>query len=740
MATKGRGTRTTMGLSEQDLPDIMPDNEDDDPGAVKPALEPTEQDDDPEETQALVTGLMRDAIEYYEENIEPGQVSATQFYHGERLGRLAAREGYSKVVDTAVRDATLQQMPSIMDVLFGPEDVVEFAARHASAKDIARQQTDFINWVVREENEGFLEYYSAIKDALVRGLGIFKWWYETQTNRVVSYHYDVPEIGLAFLEEDGAQVEPIKEGAEPGTWDVKVTREESGGCIRFAAVPNEEFVFTPRARSLKGAAIVAHVREESVATAVELGFSEELAQEKMGRRRVTNSDESLDTARNRDTSSDGFNRRFGEVGDDDMQPVVVTEAYVRKGDRIFKYMCLGDDFEIDSSEEVDEVNFAVITPDPEAHTIIGLGNYDLLEEVQVVRTELKRRMLDSLAQAIEPTLGVGPGVNMQDVLDPEISGIIRFKTPGTLQPIEHTFVGQQVLGVLAYYDQVQEDATGTSRAAKGLDADALQSSTKAAVMGTFTMSQQRIKMICRIFAEMGLKRLYKGMLRLAIKYPNHRKVMRLRGEVVEVDPRYWDADMDVRVNVGLGYGTAEEQMKALAAIAAEQKEQMSSGSPLVTFVEYRNTLERMTRKLGFVDSTEFFKAYGVNEEQQAQQAAAQQPKQPDPAQQLVEIERMKVQSQASLDMMKMQLEEMKMLHEDMRERQRIANDATLREMDIEAKNHVELEDRKVRRSIEANKHTMELDLRREIEQQKLEAAAAAQQQTAAPAGGGAETS
>jgi len=45
--------------------------------------------------------------------------------------------------------------------------------------------------------------------------------------------------------------------------------------------------------------------------------------------------------------------------------------------------------------------------------------------------------------------------------------------------------------------------------------------------------------------------------------------VRLRGKWVNIDPRYWDADLDVQVNVALGRGTDQDKMQFLSLIAAE---------------------------------------------------------------------------------------------------------------------------------------------------------------------------
>ncbi|MDP4350069.1 hypothetical protein QSG17_24800, partial [Escherichia coli] len=70
-----------------------------------------------------------------------------------------------------------------------------------------------------------------------------------------------------------------------------------------------------------------------------------------------------------------------------------------------------------------------------------------------------------------------------------------------VQPLTTPFVGQAAFPMMEYMDQIKEDRTGMSKAAMGLNADALQSSTNAAGTATINASQGRIELTARILAE-----------------------------------------------------------------------------------------------------------------------------------------------------------------------------------------------------------------------------------------------
>ena len=115
------------------------------------------------------------------------------------------------------------------------------------------------------------------------------------------------------------------------------------------------------------------------------------------------------------------------------------------------------------------------------------------------------------------------------------------RQPGAVQPFSVPFSGKEAFPFLKYLDEQKENRTGVSKASAGLNADALQSSTKTAVAATMSAAQGRIELICRHFAE-GMKDLFSLINNLSIKNQDRAEVIRLNNEFVEIDPRYWDTD------------------------------------------------------------------------------------------------------------------------------------------------------------------------------------------------------
>jgi hypothetical protein len=315
-----------------------------------------------------------------------------------------------------------------------------------------------------------------------------------------------------------------------------------------------------------------------------------------------------------------------------------------------------------------------------------------------------RNTLDSLSQAIHPRTVVVEGqVNIDDVMNVETGAIIRARAPGMVQPLAEPFVGQQALGVMAYLDEVKTQRTGISRTSQGLDADVLQSTTRAAVQAQLSASQDRIEMIARLFAD-GLKRCFQGMLQLIIQHQDKAKIIRLRNKFVPVDPRGWDASMDMVVNIALGRGSDEMRLMGLGSIMQLQQaaiEKYGPNNPLVDLAQFRNTLAQMTTLQGFQDASQFWKEINPAEVQAfMQQMAAAQQQQPDPAQMLAQVEAEKIKADIIINAAKQELERQKAAADADLQRDKLFVDAMLQATEIQAKYNTQVDMATIRAEVD----------------------------------------
>jgi hypothetical protein len=473
-------------------------------------------------------------------------------------------------------------------------------------------------------------------------------------------------------------------------YDVEIKRRIKSGKVKIEALPPEEFLIDRRAKSIEDATFVGHRTMKTVSDLVAMGYDYEEMVEQSGNGNDFDNNQEY-TSRNPFAVISTANN-----GDPSSKSVMYIEGYLKvdfDGDGIaeMRRICtIGTGNKVIRNEIVSERQFADFCPDPEPHTFFGMCPADVVMDIQRIKSNVQRGILDSLAQSIHPRTAIVEGqANMEDVLNTEVGAVIRMRAPGMVQPFTTPFVGQAAFPMLDYLDDIKQTRTGISKAAAGLDADALQSTTKAAVSATVNAAHQHIEMIARIFAETGLRKLFTGILKLVVENQDRSRMVRLRNTFVPIDPRSWDAKMDVIVNVGVGDGTIEDRINILNQVAARQEmliEKTGPNNPVVSIPQYTNTLTKMLQLAGIKDSANYFNQL-PNDFQLPEPPA---PK-PTPEEILAQVQAQSIQADIQKKAAELQLDRERMLMADDRERDRIEQDGILRRYELELKYGVQIQ-------------------------------------------------
>ena len=668
-------------------------------------LKPLTQD----EIESIAATAIEDAVDFVESEISPERVKAQEYFDGKT--DLGYEEGRSKVVATKVRDNIRAIKPSLMRVFMSTDKPVEFIPTGPEDIGLAEQATQYMHWKFNESN-GFKILSDVFQDALVKKTGIVKVYWEDYEDTKIFTYSDLSDDEFAMIaqEEDLQVLEHSEEmvitmdemGMEMQSLihSIKVAKISRKGKLCVESVPPEEFFVDRNARAIDDAYCVAHRREMRVKDLMAMGYDFDEVIDYAG------VDEQDTLVEEEEFARRGYYNDYTDdnVNDPSMRPILVTECYMHMDTYgngyplLHRVICIGGNYKMLDFMPCDEVPFAVFEVDPEPHAFFGRSQADLIMNDQDVCTSMLRGILDNVALTNNPRQQIIEDlVNMDDVLNNEIGAIVRVKQAGSIQDLSVPFIAGTTLPALQYLDEQVDAKTGVSRASMGLNPDALQNTTATAVAATMQAAAGQVEVIARNLAEGGLKRMYMLMLREVIKNSPDHEMMRLSGQFVPVDPRVWNTDMDLSVNVGLGTGKEDQKMALLGQALQIQMQIMQGYGPqngLVTLTQIRNTLADMLALAGIRNADRHFmpmdpqtEAMLLQQAQQAQQAQAGQ--QGDPAasqaQALVTAEQIraqakmqadmaKLQQQGQLDMAKLQLEQQKLAMADDLQRDQMDQD------------------------------------------------------------------
>ena len=707
-----------------------------------------------------VQRALEDAANYVDEEISPDRVINTEYYYGEPFGdeqqgrsqvvsqdvrdtvhailpsvlrTLTSSEKIVEFVPTAEEDvAAAEQATDYANYVF-QRDNPGFMILHSVAKDALVRRIGAVKTWWNDAREVTYEEYEELDDTTLEALELdeevevteqadypdpeARKQIEAELNEAREMRQQMMQQRREMLrqaeDQFGQGVNPQNLPTPPQTprmpadselpqlHDVTVKRTRKRGQIRAMAIPPEELIVSKGCRSItqgwRDGHVVAHRTEKTISQLVAMGYSKDELEEYTGTSELKTNEERMVREPSGDFSDDDVD------GDDENRRVLYVEAWMAldtDGDDVAelrKICCIGDGYTVAHQEPASFVPLADFCPDPEPHTAVGRCPADVVRDIQRIKSNITRGMLDSLAQSINPRTAVVEGMaNMDDVLNNEVGSVVRMTQPGMVQHLDTPFVGQQAFPMLEYMDRMREKRTGITDATQGMNAEVLQSTTKAAVTATVEAAQQQIELICRIFAETGMRDLFRNILRTAVQHQDKPRTVRLRKqEWVPMDPRTWNADMDVEVNTAVSPGNQEMRLTMLQQIAAKQEQILQTlgpNNPLVTLGQYSMTLRKMTELAGFKDTAVYFNELPSDFQMEMPQGGGEGPS---PEMLLAEVQREEIQAniekkraELELDQQKaaqdFQLRREEMLRRDDRERDRQEKELMLRAAQIQA--------------------------------------------------------
>lgn len=654
-----------------------------------------------DQVQDIASDAVRNAISFIESEIAEDRIKSQRYFEGEV--DIGQEDGRSKIVSTKVRDTIRAIKPSLMRVFLSSENAVEYVPTSQEDVKSAEQATKYANYRFNELN-GYTLLNDVIHDALVKKTGVLKVWWEDNTEEEFFNFSNVTEEEMtAIVNEPDATVieqsmEMTMEMGEDGMemempeYTLKVSYKKEKGKLQIEALPPEEFIVDRNAKSVDDAYIVAHRTEMRVSDLVQMGYDYDVVSELSG----LSSDDTY-------TDTEAFERKGYEQDEEantydvSMKLVAVTEAYMKMDKEgtgiasMYRILMAGGDNKMLECEPWGEVPFAVFEVDPEPHTFFGRSVADLIMNDQDSSTAMLRGMMDNVALTNSPRQGYVQGqVNVDDLMNNEIGGLVRMKSPQALVDIATPFVAGQVLSAMQYMDNTVEGKTGVSKASQGLDPDALQNTSATAARLQAQQGSAQIEVMARNIAEGGMKRLFKLMLHLLVENSCEETLMRLHGEFVPIDPRSWNTSMDVSTNVGLGTGKEETRQMALQQALTMQMQIWSTygnQNGLVTMTGIRNTLGDMLALAGVKNIDRYFNPMTPETEQmliqQQQQLEAQnQESALTDAQALLQSEQYNADKQMEMQQLKLQIEAQKAIAIDDRDRDKMDQDLLIKAAEI----------------------------------------------------------
>ena len=637
------------------------------------------------ELRGIINSEINNALGYMGGALSNSRKKSLEYYMGEKLG--TEIDGRSQVVSTDVADTIETILPNLLRIFTSSERVCKCEPVKAEDVKLAEQVTNYINYIFNKDNNGFSILYTWFKDALLEKNGIIKvYWDESQSVEQETYQNLSDDEYKLLVEDDNvevvqeesfedetakAQMEVVKaiavktgeimpEMPIPMLHNVIIKRTSGSGKVKIENIPPEEFLIQRTAKSIDDANFVAHRVTKTRSELLEMGFDPKIVADLPTSNNILLNNERLQRY------SDIDETPFNDAPDHSTEEIELFECYIRvdtDGDGIAelrKITVAGmGGYTILENMACDNMPFCSITPIPMAHRFYGRSVAELVEDVQLVKSTVMRQLLDNMYLTNNNRVAIMDGmVNLDDLLTSRPGGVVRTKQPPSqvMMPMQNQTISQQAFPLLEYLDTVRETRTGVTRYSQGLDAKSLNK-TATGVNTLMSQSQMRMELVARVFAETGIKDLFKRIFELTCKYQDKERIVELNNQFVPIKPTEWKNRYNVTITVGLGAGSKDQQIVILNNILERQLQafQLQGGQefPMVSLKNIYNSLTKIVENAGLKNVENYF----VNPDQGKQMVQPKPEPKPTP---IEKIEFTRIASEEKRKLAELELEAKKL--------------------------------------------------------------------------------
>ena len=387
----------------------------------------------------VLTHEIERSVSWATSTIREEQERNLSYYLGLPLGNEV--DGRSQVVSWDVFEIVESALPSFLEPLFGGDNIAEFQPTGPEDEEKAKQATDYVNYQVMERNDGFMVFYTWLKDALLSKVGVVRPEWVQQDPERVEYQ-GLTEEQLVMLQAEGKEITEASArqidvmGQMVNVYDVTVMVKKPG-CLKLRNIKPTEFIISRDARTPDDAYVIGEIVTYTRSELKELGHKRWADVTDFDFHGLGIGFDTLDP----DEHDSVFRR--DDAASPELEEVRLFKGFVKcdvNGDGIAEWrevLAGGGPDDTLQDDEVAGQDYAVITPIPIPHRVIGMAYADPASEIQRLKTSLVRQYLDSLHLANRPgtyvNLDAATGTPMiEDLLSDRIGKIVRGRgAPGT---------------------------------------------------------------------------------------------------------------------------------------------------------------------------------------------------------------------------------------------------------------------------------------------------------------------
>jgi hypothetical protein len=576
--------------------------------------EPKKYSDD-DEIDYCLTQIKK--IKEEQKTLNTDRADAMKFYRAEpEIVECAA--GRSKATTTDLMDCVEWIKPSLLEVFASGDQFVSLDPGGEEDTVAVEKQNLLVNQQLKVKNNWFMILHDWFDDMLKLKTGAVKYqWFESTEfidkdyTELTDDEYMAKEMEkdcevLAHTENSVAQMVTGPMGlpmpTQVRTHNATIRKTVRDEYPLIEACPAEDIGYPLKTRDVKDAMFFYH-RIPYEQWEIEKRYGKKILEKVKG----------LSEAMHEDTD-EVHRERFSDLG---------GEHFITSKDdgRLWVYECYYKDKE-NGTPMVAEVcgdvkcsvgknkyrkpPFHVITPIKMAHRVAGFSLYDLIKEIQKIRTALLRQIMDNVYFANNRRYFGDPNrMNVDDYLNNNFPGaLVRTTGDYSPKPEEKSPIPQDVFAFWEMLNVEKDYHSGVPRSFQGVNPNVLNKTWRGQNQ-QIGQASQRVSMMIRLISEMGVAPLISDIVDLNIRFLKKPTMIRYMNTWNEITPDNIVGKYDVIVNVGLGTGNKDQMIIYMQQLLGLYLQAANAQIGVVTPINVYNAMKELIKAMGIRNVGDF---------------------------------------------------------------------------------------------------------------------------------------
>jgi hypothetical protein len=504
------------------------------------------------------------------DEISNAREEALNYYFQRARGDEVA--GRSAVVSgdvSAMVEATLAQMAEA----FSSDRICDFDPLDSSDEDQAQLESEAVQWFCMGRENGFLEFMSAIKEALLLRNGVIRCEAEDITSRRTK------RLGNVFpdaLGELTSQPGVVDFEYDKDTLELRLTLEKTSREFKLQSVPLENFLYHSEwyKPCLTRIPICAERHVSTRAEMIGMGLPKSKMMDLTAHR--------MDLKAESQARNPKHAKHATQAMDKSQELVEWYEVHARaeagNGIDELRRICFHyTDSEILLDEPAPFLKLASGTAILNPHRFTGISLFDKLKQNQDMRTALRRALLDNVNATTKNRLaGLDGVVNEDDATDGRVNNLVRVKNvvPDVRQALMPLAVPDTSANILANLESTARERSEMGGAA--LDLQTAQMQIGGDRMGSqglekaYSVAEQLSASMMKTLASTLIRETFLLAHKTLREYFDEPVPIKRNGKWQYVVPSEWPERYSVTVKPGMSPGERSRRVNAMTQVINSQ--------------------------------------------------------------------------------------------------------------------------------------------------------------------------